>query len=120
MTDRIHIRDLQVMAHVGVTEDERREEQPLLIDIEIDADLQRAGATDDLSDTIDYGRIALDVAGLVRSTETKLLESLAERIAAHVGAQDGVERVSVEVSKTSPPIDEDVRSVGVRIERGFA
>jgi dihydroneopterin aldolase len=117
MSDRIEIRDLRVMARVGVTDEERATEQPLVINIEIESDLQKAGASDELGDTVDYGRVTLEIAELVRTTETKLLEHLAEMIAAHISSNDGVERVAVEVSKASPPIDEDVGSVGVRIER---
>ncbi len=119
MTDRIDIRDLHVMAHVGVTPEERRDEQLLVINIQIQANLQPAGTSDDLADTVDYGRVTLDIAEMVRTTETKLLEHLAELIAARIGTHDGVESVSVEISKATPPIDEEVGSVGVRIERGF-
>jgi dihydroneopterin aldolase len=117
MSDRIEIKDLRVMARVGVSDAERAVEQLLVINIVIESDLQRAGASDELRDTVDYARITLETAELVRTTETKLLEHLAELIAASVGANDGVESVAVEVSKASPPIDEDVGSVGVRIER---
>ena len=115
--DRISIRDLRVEGRTGVTAEERATPQPLIVNIDIATDLKKAGESDDLADTVDYGAVTSDVARLVRSTETKLLEHLAERIAAHISSLKPVERVSVEVMKMNPPIGEDVGPVAVWIER---
>lgn len=115
--DRISIKRLEVQAHVGVTEEERATEQLLILDVDIATDLRRAGATDDLVDTIDYGRVTEEVADLVRSTTAALLEHLAEKVAAHIAAFPGVNGVSVEIAKASPPIAEEVGAVAVKIER---
>lgn len=115
--DSIVIRDLRVKANVGVTEEERATEQLLVICVEIAADLRRAGATDDLSDTIDYGRVTQEVAELVQGSRSALLEHLAEQIATHIAAIPGADGVTVEIAKDAPPIEQDVGSVSVRIER---
>ena len=117
MTDRIRIQGLEVETKIGVPDEERATPQAISIDIEISADLAAAGKSDDITDTIDYGRVAEDVAELVRSSEVHLLEYLAEQIAASVGTFPGVTGVTVEVSKRKPPIDEDVGPISVRIER---
>ena len=117
MTDRIRIQGLEVETRVGVPDDERATPQKVSIDIEIAADLAAAGKSDDLTDTIDYGRVTQEVASLVRNAEVHLLEHLAEQIAASVGTFPGVAGVTVEVAKQSPPIDEDVGPISVRIER---
>ena len=117
MTDRIFIRDLKVEAKVGVTEEERSRPQGLTINIEIAADLRDAGSTDDIARTIDYGEVAMAAADLVRATEVRLLETLAERIAAQISTSERVEMVTVEIAKDVPPIPERLRDVGVRIER---
>jgi dihydroneopterin aldolase len=115
--DVIRIRDLQVESRIGVTEEERATPQPLTIDISIEADLRTAGASDDLADTIDYGRVTTEIAALARESELNLLEALAERIAARIATTPRVERVTVEVAKPFPPIDEDVGPVSVRVMR---
>ena len=115
--DTIAIRDLRVKAHVGVTEEERAAEQRLIITVEIATDLRRAGTSDDLGDTIDYGLITEELAELVERSRSALLEHLAEQIAAHIAAMPGVNGVTVEVAKAAPPIQQDVGSVSVRIER---
>lgn len=115
--DRIAIQSLRVQTRVGVTEEERSTEQPLVIDLEIETDLAAAGNSDDLGSTVDYHRVTTEVADLVRTTEVKLLETLAEKVAAHLCAFEGVKRVTVAISKESPPIDEDVGPITVRITR---
>ncbi len=80
-------------------------------------DLARAGRSDDLSHTVDYGALVEQVSGMVRSSEIRLLEHLAERIATLLCGLEGVAGVMVEVGKASPPVSEDVERVSVRIER---
>lgn len=117
MTDRIFVRDLKVEAKVGVTAEERAAPQTLTINIEIATDLRGAGSSDDISETIDYGEVAMAAAELARSSEVRLLETLAERIAAQISATERVQMVTVEIAKDVPPIPERLRDVGVRIER---
>lgn len=115
--DSIIVRDLRVKAHVGVTEEERSDAQLLVISLVLYTDLRKAGMSDDLADTVDYGRVTAEVEELVVSTQTALLESLAEKIAGHIAAMPGINGVSVEIAKDAPPIEQDVGCVGVRIER---
>ena len=115
--DSIIVRDLRVKAHVGVTEEERSEAQLLVISVELYTDLRRAGMSDDLNDTVDYGRVTAEIEELVTTTETSLLESLAEKIAGHIAAMPGTNGVSVEIAKDAPPIAQEVGCVAVRIER---
>ena len=88
-----------------------------MIDVELERDLSAAAASDDLTDTIDYDRLTSYVAELVRTSSSKLLEHLAGTIAEQVGSLPGVERVTVEVSKESPPVSEHVGKIAVRISR---
>ncbi len=115
--DSIIVRDLRVKAHVGVTEQERSEAQLLVISVVLYTDLRQAGMSDDLNHTVDYGRVTAEIEELVTTTETALLESLAEKIAAHIAEIPGTNGVSVEIAKDAPPIDQEVGCVAVRIER---
>ena len=115
--DSIIVRQLLVETRVGATEDERARPQPVTIDIEIATDLRRAGGSDDLADTVDYGAVTSGVAKLAEDSSCALLEHLAAKIAAHIAAIPHVDGVTVEVAKVSPPIDEDVGGVAIRIER---
>ena len=115
--DLITIRTLRVQTKIGVTEAERSRPQEVVIDLELELDLRAAGASDDLTDTVDYDRLATEVADLVRASEYKLLEVLAEKIARHLCTISRVERVTVEVAKASPPVQEEVGPIAVRITR---
>lgn len=115
--DGITISRLKVPTHVGVSEEERSRLQAVIINIELALDLKPAAESDNLDDTVDYDRLTTQIAELVRSTEAKLLENLAETIASHVCTLTRVERVSVEVIKESPPVPEDVGPIAVRITR---
>lgn len=117
MTDTISIRGLRVQTRIGVSEDERASARGLIVNVDFRTDTRRAGTSDDLSDTIDYGKAVEEIARLAGSSETKLLEHLAERIAGHFAARSGVMSIIVEVVKDEPPIDADIREVAVRIER---
>ena len=52
--DAIHIRDLELWAHVGVLEQERRDGQWFRLDIKFELDLSSAAVADDLSASLDY------------------------------------------------------------------
>jgi dihydroneopterin aldolase len=115
--DRIVIRDLRIQTRVGVSDEERSRPQPLLVNIEIGADLSAAGDSDELADTVDYDRVITEIADVLKTEEAKLLEHVADSIAAVVVRFKGVRTVTVEVLKELPPVAENVGPVGVRIER---
>lgn len=118
MNDRILITGLVVDARIGVTQEERAEPQPLVIDIELAVDLSTAGETDDLRDTIDYDDLTTSVANLVRQSECRLLERLASQIGDQVSALRGVRGVTVSVMKKQVPVEEEVGGIAISISRG--
>jgi dihydroneopterin aldolase len=115
--DRIRIRGLLVDAHIGVTEEERARRQTLRLDVDIEADLSAASASDDLADTVDYASTVSVIADTVRSSRCQLLEHLASEVASVVTCNELVSGVVVEVSKQPPPVSERVDAIVVRIER---
>lgn len=116
--DRILISDLEVEARIGVTEAERASSQVLLLTIELSLDLRRPATSDDVEDTIDYGRVVERVVQITGRAPIHLLEHLAGKIAADMGGLPQVQAVTVEVAKKSPPIAQRVGRVAVRLERG--
>ena len=115
--DRIKISQLRVPTHIGATETERSTPQVVIVSLELAVDLAAAGKSDDLDDTVDYDTLTREVGDLVRESNVKLLETLAENIASHVCRVTAVERVTVDVMKESPPVSEDVGPISVRITR---
>lgn len=115
--DRILIPGLRELGIHGVLPEERVRPQPFEVNIELHVDLAKAGATDDLADTVDYGVVCDAVSKVVASESYQLLERLAQRIADVCRADPRVVGVVVEVRKLEPPVAAQVDHVAVRIER---
>ncbi|MBN1268304.1 MAG: dihydroneopterin aldolase [Kiritimatiellae bacterium] len=113
--DRIHIRDLRVRCVIGVTAGERRQKHELGINVILDADLAPGARTDRVEDTINYKLINRRILEVVQASECRLIETLAERVAAACLEFDAVVRVTVTVDK--PGALRGARSVGVEIVR---
>jgi len=117
VTDRIELRGLRVLALCGVLPEERERRQPFEIDLDVEADLTSAGQTDDLDDTIDYGRLCADVDAIADNEQFGLLERFAQRVAEVVLADPKVDAVTVSIRKMRPPVPQHLDSSGVRIRR---
>ncbi|MDX1449453.1 MAG: dihydroneopterin aldolase [Acidimicrobiia bacterium] len=116
--DRIELRGLEVFARHGVYDDEQSAGQLFKIDVVVTVDLSRAGAMDELADTLDYGRMAMLVHDTVESERWDLIERVATRVTEVVLASDDrIERATVTVHKPSAPIPLQFDDVSVTIER---
>ena len=78
--DRILIPGLRELGIHGVLPEERVRPQPFEVNIELHVDLAKAGASDDLADTVDYSTVCDAVSKVVSSESYQLLERLAQRI----------------------------------------
>ena len=113
--DKIFLSALSVECIVGIWEWERRVKQTVIIDLEIQADIRRAAATDRIEDTIDYKRVAKRLLAFVGDSQFHLVETLAERIAQVVVVEFGVRWVKVRLNKQGAI--RGARDVGIEIER---
>ena len=114
MADRIFLDDLRLKCRVGITDEERSVPQEILLDISLAVDLKPAGIGDGLGDTVDYNEMMQRVSQFASEREFKLLESLAEGIAALALRIARVEKVTVKVRKAKYSVEP---SIGVEIER---
>jgi dihydroneopterin aldolase len=73
--------------------------QPFEIDVELVMNLQPAGIDDDLTKTVDYGRVYEIARQVVESTSFRLLEAIAEAISHEVLVAFDVQEVGVRVRK---------------------
>ena len=113
--DTIRIVDLEVSFHVGVPDSERAQPQRLLISLDLHRDFQEAALADDLSRTIYYA-VSRRILGLGNGRSWRLIERLAEDIAALVLAEFGPEEVRVEVKKFILP---ETLHVSVEVRRSL-
>jgi len=115
MSDLIRVVDLEVFAHLGVPDEERRAAQRLLISLEMSvAGFADAARTDDLVHTVNYDDVAQRVRSVATERPRKLLETLAEEIASDVLKNYDVRKLTLEIKKFILP---DTQYVSVKIER---
>lgn len=115
--DSITLTGLRVHAHHGVYDFEREAGQEFVIDVTVWLDLAAPAASDDVSGTIHYGELALEVTDAVRRDPVDLIETVAERVAEVVLAHRAAEAVRVTVHKPNAPIEVPFDDVAVTIER---
>jgi FolB domain-containing protein len=113
--DMVVVNDLLVRGVIGINDWEREVEQDILVNLTLYADLKRAGASDDIDDTVNYRTVAKMIIDHIRSHQPFTVESLADDIAKLCLAQPNVKRARVRVEK--PGALRFARSVGVEIER---
>ena len=117
MTDELALTGLECWGHHGVFERERREGQQFVIDLVLGIDTVSAAASDDLSQTVDYGSLALSVKAAVENDPVDLIETLAHRIAEVCLLDNRVEWVRVTVHKPDAPISATFSDVALTITR---
>lgn len=117
MTMRIRVEDLRVHTRIGVGDAERSAPQPVLIDVILQIQPASDQASDELDATVDYASVVSICAEVAEQKERKLLERLAEDIAAAVSGLARVGDVTVRVAKEVPPVPEDVGRIAVEVER---
>jgi dihydroneopterin aldolase len=115
--DLLSVRGLTVRGRHGVFDFERREGQDFVVDLTLAVDTRTAALTDDLHDTVDYGRLVDDVAAVIAGDPVDLIETLAQRIADTCLSHVGVQRAEVTVHKPQAPIQATFSDVALTINR---
>lgn len=113
--DKIFINDLLARCNIGVREEERKEKQDVIINLSLYTDLEKAGKSDRLEDTVNYSRLKGRILDMAESSRFKLIETLAERIAGICLANSAVKKVKVSVEK--PGALRFARSAAIEITR---
>jgi len=113
--DLIFIEGLSGQTVIGIHDSELHRPQPIEIDLYAGVPRSRACDTDRIEDTIDYGAVRDRIGRLLREHRIQLLEAFAEAVAGILIHEFGARWARVKVIK--PHKFDDVRSVGVQIER---
>ncbi|MGN0204168.1 MAG: 2-amino-4-hydroxy-6-hydroxymethyldihydropteridine diphosphokinase [Coprococcus sp.] len=116
--DKICIRRLEVFAFHGVYEEEERLGQKFYITAELELDTRKAGLTDDLRTSVNYGDICRELTGLMQTRRRRLIEAAAEDMATYLMEKYPlVQKVTLEVEKPGAPVPYPVETLLVHIER---
>ena len=112
MKDQIVIRGLELLTHIGVPAEERAEAQKLRVHLTLE--VIRFPEIDGIEGTVDYKAVADRVRESAAERERKLIETLAQDIAAVVLGEFEVSKIRVEIEKFILP---ETDWVGVILER---
>lgn len=114
MPDLIHIEQLELLARLGVPDDERATPQRLALNLMLEPANDFRALDDRIENTVDYFVVAQTVQQLAAARPRHLLETLAEEIAQEVLTRFAVRAVEVELRKFILP---DTAFVAVRLKR---
>ncbi len=114
--DVIFLHEYKLDVVIGIYPWERHLPQTLELDIDIALPCNRAGTTDRIEDTIDYGAVIAAIEQAVQGQRFDLLEAFAEHIATLIRTRFGAPWVRLSVTKLG--MMRNVRRIGLTIERG--
>ena len=117
MSDRMLLEGMVFEGTHGVYPEEQVTPQPFELDVELALNLQPAGLSDDLEQTVDYAAVYETCRQIVESTRFNLVEALAEAIAHELLAGFPVQEVTVRVRKPAVQLGGPLRAAGVEIRR---
>ncbi|RLL41662.1 dihydroneopterin aldolase [Oceanobacillus piezotolerans] len=116
--DKIILNELEFYGFHGLLPEENKLGQRFNVDLELYVDLEKAGKTDDMNDSIHYGEVYEKVRSIVEGDIKKLIEAVAHSIAdTLLESFDQLEACLVRVTKPNPPIVGHYKSVAVEIYR---
>jgi len=117
MASSIIIKGIKLNAHCGVTESERCQPQPILVDLTLRCQNEFAFQSDRLTDTVDYAAITQCVYEIVENRTDALLERLTEHICQTLFQHFPLTHLKIWVRKLRPPMKDFSGSVGIRLIR---
>lgn len=115
--DKIIAKGLSFQACHGVLPQEKNTKQTFIVDLVIYTDLQNAGISDDLRDTVSYDEVFHKVKAIVEEQHFNLIEKLAETIAATLLNLFPILGVEVTVHKPDAPVNGNFNYFAVEISR---
>lgn len=113
---KIILENIRIYAFHGCMEEEAKIGTDYLIDLEVETNLEKSIASDNLLDTVDYVLLNKIVKEEMK-IRSKLIEHVAGRILDRIKKQiPEITKIKIKIAKTNPPIGGDVEKVCVVIE----
>lgn len=97
--DTVYLKNYVVVAKHGYYKEEHAKAQRFVVSVIVRTDVQMAGKSDDLSETLNYELIRKFVHDILMQSPHDLIESLAEEIASHALLHPKALSVEVDISK---------------------
>lgn len=115
MENKVGIYGIRTYSFHGCLEAEAHVGSLYSTDVEVETDFLQAARKDELSGTVDYGRIA-DIVRAEMAVRSHLIENVAWRIYSAVKEEfSRTGKVTVRVSKLAPPVEGQAEKATVKI-----
>ena len=116
--DKISIKNLVVFANHGVFPEETALGQKFLVSADLYVNTRKAGRTDHLEDSVNYGEVSQFITKLMKNHTYKLIEAVVEHMAEAILLEYPlVERVDLELQKPWAPVGLPLDTVSLSISR---
>tara|TARA_B100000700_G_scaffold86674_1_gene97527 strand:+ start:693 stop:1082 length:390 start_codon:yes stop_codon:yes gene_type:complete len=116
----IHIKDINLWAHVGVLKSERINGQSFILDITFWLDLDESSKNDQLDKSIDYSVTIKAVQKLSFEMQCLTIEYFSDQILNLLESLHGSVPMRILLKKCSPPINGFTGSVVIEKKRNFS
>jgi dihydroneopterin aldolase len=111
----VFVRDLELDANIGVYRREKGKQQPVRINVDLTVEETAGEVEDKLENVVDYGAVVDGIKTILAAGHLNLVETLAEKVAAHCLSDKRVKVARVRIEKLN--VIAEASSVGVEIER---
>ena len=112
--DEVRIEQLEVFTVIGVLEHERKGLQRLTVSISFRPYQQAQDLADDIGKAVNYSAVADEAKRFAREQAVNLIETLADRLAAHLLKTFPIQNVTIELRKFALP---DAKYVSATVTR---
>ncbi|QDP38850.1 dihydroneopterin aldolase [Radiobacillus deserti] len=116
--DKVYVNKMAFYGYHGLFPEENKLGQRFYVDATLELDLRKAGASDQMEDSIHYGEVYELTKRIVEGKALNLVEALAETIAQEMlECFSLLEACTIKVTKPDPPIPGHYDSVAVEVYR---
>lgn len=113
----IELEGIELFAYHGVLDEERRDGQRFLVDVELDYAEESSAGTDRIEDAIDYRDVVSTVTEVSDARAYHLLEAFSAAVADALVARFPIARARVRVRKPDVALPRPVDHAAVVVER---
>ena len=115
--EKIIISGIKIFAQHGCLKEEGKIGTYYIVDVSIKTDIKKAAETDELQDTVNYTEVVETIIKITKQKK-RLIETVANNIATKLIQEfKKIKSVEVSLTKTSPPVKGEVKSVGVIVSK---
>ena len=115
--DVVRIEQIEVLAHIGVPDEERSQPQRLTVSVHFWPTRGAGELNDNIDNAVNYAEVCDEVRRFVQSRRDRLIETLADALATRLLESYAIDRVAIEIRKYILPEVQFV-SITVTRERG--